>query len=282
MNVWIALLMSLISGLSTGIGALIAYIIKKPKLVYLSFSLGFSAGVMVYVSFFELLSSSIAILGKGIPLVLFFLGMLILGIIDYCIPEVFIPHNGNKSNNHGHEGKGENIPRKILGWREGHKFQQHEAAPVTENGKLFKTGLITAIGLAIHNFPEGMTTFSTTLFNINLGIVIMIAIFIHNIPEGISVSVPIFYATHDRKKAFKYSFLSGFAEPLGALITMLMLLPFLTSEMIAGLLALVAGIMIYISLDDILPTAHRYGNGHIVIIGTILGMFVMAVSLMLL
>ena len=111
---------------------------------------------------------------------------------------------------------------------------------------------------------------------------IAIAIAIHNIPEGISVSVPIFYATGDKKKAFIYSFLSGIAEPVGAAVGFLILLPFLSDIVIASLMGFVAGIMVYISLDELLPMAHRYGHSHIVIIGIIIGMFIMALSLLIL
>ena len=145
-----------------------------------------------------------------------------------------------------------------------------------------RTGLFTALAIGIHNFPEGLATFGATLNNVHVGFMIALAIAIHNIPEGISVSVPIFYATGDRKKAFIYSFLSGIAEPIGAIIGFLILLPFLSEGLIASLMAFVAGIMVYISVDELLPMAHRYGHSHAVIIGIVLGMFIMALSLVML
>ncbi|MBD3350399.1 MAG: zinc transporter ZupT, partial [Candidatus Lokiarchaeota archaeon] len=148
--------------------------------------------------------------------------------------------------------------------------------------KLKKAGIMTAIAIAIHNFPEGMATFGTALGDLQLGLLIMIAIAIHNIPEGISVSIPIYYATKSKKKAFLYSFMSGVAEPIGALVAALILLPYLSPQLIGGMLALISGIMVYVSLDEILPTAHHYGKGHAVIIGAVLGMAVMAISLLLL
>jgi len=145
-----------------------------------------------------------------------------------------------------------------------------------------RTGLFTALAIGIHNFPEGLATFGTALGNIRLGIVIAIAIAIHNIPEGISVSIPIFYATKSKKKAFIYSFLSGLAEPIGAIVGYFILLPFLSDIVLVSLLAFVAGIMIYIAIDELLPMAHQYGHSHTVISGVILGMVVMAISIILL
>jgi ZIP family zinc transporter len=142
--------------------------------------------------------------------------------------------------------------------------------------------LFTAFAIAVHNFPEGLATFGTALNDQRLGLVIAFAIALHNIPEGISVSVPIFYATGNRKKTFMYSFLAGLAEPIGAVIGFLILLPFLSTAILASLLAFVAGIMVYISIDELLPMAHRYGHSHTVILGFILGMALMAASLLLL
>ena len=145
-----------------------------------------------------------------------------------------------------------------------------------------RTGIFTALAIAIHNFPEGLATLGASIANLKLGVVIALAIAIHNIPEGISVSVPIFYATKDKKKAFIYSFLSGLAEPAGAIIGILILLPFLSAGVLSSLMAFAAGIMVYISMDELLPMAHRYGHSHTVIAGIVLGMLVMAVSFLIL
>jgi ZIP family zinc transporter len=148
---------------------------------------------------------------------------------------------------------------------------------------LKRAGLFTALGIAIHNFPEGMVTFSSAASGeTSLGMAVAIAVAVHNIPEGIAISVPIFYATGNRRRAFLYSFSSGLAEPLGAIIGYTILRPFLTPTLLSTLLAFVAGIMVYISLDELLPLAHRYGKEHLVITGTVVGMVVMAVSLFLL
>ncbi|MFO7992248.1 MAG: zinc transporter ZupT [Thermoplasmata archaeon] len=254
-NVYLALGLTLLAGLSTGIGSAIAYFIKKPKLSYLSFSLGLSAGVMVYISFVELLPSAIGTVGEFWGVTSFFIGILFIAIIDLIIPEAENPH----------------------------EFKQiSDSDGVVKNGTLLRASVFTAVAIAIHNFPEGLVTFSTALSDINLGIVIAIAIAIHNIPEGISVSVPFFYSTGDRKKSFLYSFLSGLSEPLGAVISFLILMPFLTPAILALLLSFVAGIMIYISLDELLPLAHRYGHNHVVILGVVFGMLIMAISLLFL
>lgn len=250
-----AFLLTLLAGLSTGIGSALAYFIKKPKMSYLSFSLGLSAGVMVYVSFVELLPQALNTLGEIRAITAFFLGILLIGFIDMIIPEKENPHSYS-----GLTNQTNNIMDKSL----------------------MRTGILTALAIGIHNFPEGLATFGTALGNMNLGIVIAFAIAIHNIPEGISVSMPIYYATKNRKKAFTYSFLSGLAEPAGAVIGFLILLPFLSNEVLYSLLAFVGGIMVYISIDELLPIAHQYGHGHTVILGVVLGMFIMALSLILL
>ena len=255
MNVEIALLLTVIAGLSTGIGSAIAYFIKKPKMIYLSFSLGFSAGVMIYVSFVELLSQALENVGEFLGISSFFIGVIFIGIIDMIIPKEKNPH---------------------------HLKLSFESIGVRKDAALMRAGLFTALAIGIHNFPEGLATFGTALSDVKLGMVIALAIAIHNIPEGISVSVPVFYATGNRKKAFVYSFLSGIAEPIGAVVGFLILLPFLSDIVLVSLMAFIAGIMVYISLDELLPMAHRYGHDHMVIIGLVLGMFVMALSLLML
>ncbi|HOV76734.1 MAG TPA: zinc transporter ZupT [Sedimentisphaerales bacterium] len=254
-NVGIALALTLVAGLSTGIGSAIAYFIKHPKVLYLSFSLGLSAGVMIYVSFVELLSDAIEALGERWSVLFFFIGIGFIALIDLLVPERENPHN--------YEG-----------------LEEPKSPDASHH--LMRTGVMTALAIGIHNFPEGLATFASALNDVHLGIFIAVAIAIHNIPEGMAVSMPIYFATGNRNKAFLYSFLSGISEPVGALIGYLVLMPFLTPMVLAGTLAFVAGVMIYISLDELLPMAHRYGHGHLVISGVILGMLVMAVSLMLL
>ncbi len=252
-DVELALLLTTIAGLSTGIGSIIAYFIRKPKTIYLSFFLGFSAGVMIYVSFVELLFGAIESVGQIPGVTAFFGGILLILIIDLIVPEEQNPHHCIGV------CKGENVDKNLM-----------------------RTGTLTALAIAIHNFPEGLATFGTALNDLQLGVIIALAIAIHNIPEGMSVSIPIFYATHNKNKAFKYSFFSGIAEPIGAIIGFLILMPFLSKTVLASLLAFVAGIMVYVSIDKLLPAAHDFGNTRIVAFGLILGMFIMAISLIML
>ena len=254
-NIGLALLLTTIAGLSTGIGSAIAYFIKKPKMIYLSFALGFSAGVMIYISFMELMPEALKVVGEAWSVTAFFAGILLIGLIDILIPAKTNPH---------------------------HFEYPLDTGEARKDAALMRTGLFTALAIGIHNFPEGLAAFGATISNVRLGIITAIAISIHNIPEGISVSIPIFYATGNRNKAFAYSFLSGTAEPIGAIIGFLILMPFLSEGLLAALLAFTAGIMVYISIDELLPAAHRYGHSHTVISGIVSGMLIMALSLLVL
>ena len=264
-NIGIAFLLTIVAGLSTGIGSAIAYFIRKPKIVYLSFSLGLSAGVMIYISFMELLPDALETVGEFWGVAVFFIGIAAIGLIDLLVPEPENPHS--------YEGLDEPTATR--------ENSRPRPSNVVGAG-LMRTGLLTALAIGIHNFPEGLATFASTLNDVRLGVFIAIAIAIHNIPEGIAVSVPVFYATSNKNKAFFYSFLSGTSEPVGAIVGYLILLPFLTPAVLAALLAFIAGIMVYISVDELLPMAHRYGHGHTVIAGIVSGMLVMAVSLLIL
>ena len=254
-NVGLALGLTVIAGLSTGIGSAIAYFIKKPRISFLSFSLGLSAGVMIYISFMEMLPDAIHKVGEAWALVAFFVGIGFIAVIDYIVPESENPH----------EYQGIDEPT-------GPHRPEH----------LMRTGMMTALAIGIHNFPEGLATFAAALSDPKLGFFITFAIAIHNIPEGIAVSVPIYFATGNKNKAFAYSFLSGVSEPIGAIVGYLLLMPFLTPALLASVLAFVSGIMVYISLDELVPMAHRYGHGHLAIGGVVTGMFIMAMSLLLL
>jgi len=226
-NIWIAFALTIIAGLSTGIGSAIAYFIKKPKLIYLSFSLGFSAGVMIYVSFVELLAGSVDEIGEKWSVVAFFIGVIFIGVIDQFIPEDSNPHEFKNLEDDA-----------FVAITQGHSHGNAKAAD-TKNGEtvgdksLMRTGMFTALAIGIHNFPEGLATFGTTLNNVELGIFITLAISIHNIPEGISVSMPLYYATGDKKLAFKYSFLSGVAHLIHEILILIKqsLLPFDLSDL---------------------------------------------------
>ena len=271
-NLLLAFSLTLFAGLSTGIGSLLALITNRTNVKFLSVALGFSAGVMIYVSLIEIFPKAQESLineigefgGSWLTAISFFAGMLLIAIIDRLVPSFENPHEIHKVEEM-EESKG-SVESKNL---------------ETRYKRLLRVGIFTAIAVAIHNFPEGLATFIATLYDPDLGIPIAVAIAIHNIPEGIAVSVPIFYATGSRKKAFGYSFLSGLAEPLGAVIGFLILMPFLNETMFGVLFASVAGIMVFISLDQLLPSAREYGKHHLSIYGLVAGMIVMALSLLI-
>ncbi|MCP4148138.1 MAG: zinc transporter ZupT [bacterium] len=265
-TVLIAFGLTLFAGLSTGIGSAIAFFARRTNTALLSLSLGLSAGVMIYVSFVELFAEANKALvhelgesrGNWVTVGAFFGGMLLIALVDKFVPSFENPHEIRKV---------EDLEDKKMA--EGFR-------------KLYRMGIMTAVALAIHNFPEGLATFVSALKDIKLGIPIAVAIAIHNIPEGIAVSVPIYYATGNKKKAFFYSFLSGLAEPVGALVGYFLLMPYFNDVVFGILFASVGGIMVFISLDELLPSAREYGEHHLSIYGLVAGMMIMAVSLLLL
>lgn len=261
-NLLLAFGFTLMAGLSTGIGSVLAFFTSSTNTKFLSFSLGFSAGVMIYVSMIEIFVKAQdalvlelgEVLGNWMTVAGFFGGMLVIALIDK-----FIPKQGNP-----HELK---------------KVEDMNENPQDSN--LLKMGTFTALAIAIHNFPEGIATFTSTLQDPSIGFAIAVAIAIHNIPEGIAVSVPVYFATGDRKKAFRLSFLSGISEPLGAVVAYLLLMPYLTDTLFGIIFAGVAGIMVFISLDELLPAAKKYDEAHLSIYGVVAGMAIMALSLLL-
>lgn len=269
--------LTLFAGLATAIGSAIAFFARQTDYRFLSIAMGFSAGVMLYVSFREILTKAEAAT-SGVygaqsaawaTLLSFFGGIAFIAVIDALVPKAGNPHEARA---------GADLSR--LKHREALDV---DAPPAPETRpRLMRTGLFTALAIGIHNFPEGMVTFLAALEDLRLGIALAIAVALHNIPEGISVSVPIYYATGSRRRAFAYSALSGLAEPVGAVIGYLALRALFTDEVTGMLFGAVAGIMIYISLDELLPAAHQYGHEHHVLLGIVSGMAVMAVSLVLL
>lgn len=257
--------LTLFAGLSTGIGSGLAFFVRRSNPKFLSTALGFSAGVMIYVSFVEILAKAREALteelgaepGAWAAAGAFFGGVMLIAAIDKLIPSYENPH-------------------------EPHRIEDLESPEQMKiYSSLYRMGFLTAVAIAIHNFPEGLATFTAALKDPALGVPIAVAIAIHNIPEGIAVSVPLFYATGSRRRAFGYSFASGLAEPAGALFGFFILRPFMNDLVFGMLFASVAGIMVFISLDELLPTAEEYGEHHLAIFGLISGMVVMAVSLLL-
>ena len=262
-SILIAFGLTLFAGLSTGFGSIIALLAKRTNTKFLSVALGFSAGVMIYVSMVEIFAEAKVSLtqalgqtrGYWVTALSFFAGMLLIALIDRLVPAADNPHELHRVEE-----------------LRGNRAKSH---------KLMRIGILTAMAIAIHNFPEGIATFTAAVKDPSLGVAIAIAIAIHNIPEGIAVSVPIYYATGNRRKAFWLSLFSGLSEPLGALVGYLILMRFYNDVMFGMLFAAVAGIMVFISLDELLPTAREYGEPHLSIYGTVAGMAVMAVSLIL-
>lgn len=259
--------LTLFAGLATGIGSAMAFFAKRTNTRFLSLALGFSAGVMIYVSFVEIFFKAQEELtgflgernGTWVTVAAFFGGMLLIALIDRFIPKGENPHEINMVEN----------------------MTEVQRVQKTKEKKLMRMGMMTGLAIAIHNFPEGLATFTAALADPNLGIAIAVAIAIHNIPEGIAISVPIYYATGSRRKAFKFSFLSGLAEPIGAIFGFLVLMPFMGPLLFGIIFASVAGIMVFISLDELLPAAREYGEHHLSIYGMFGGMVVMALSLLM-
>ena len=256
-SILIAFVFTLIAGLSTGIGSVIALIAKRTNTKFLCFSLGLSAGVMLYVSFMEMMPGARVALAEAFGektgmlymIIAFFGGMGLITLIDLLVPESGNPH------------------------------EMHGVEEMDKKDALHRSGLIVAVSLALHNFPEGIATFSSALTGMDVAVPITVAVAIHNIPEGIAVSVPIYHATGSKRKAFWYSFLSGFAEPVGALMAYFFLMQYQTPAINGMVLAAVAGIMVFVSLDELLPTAEKYGKHHVSISGVVVGMLTMGLSL---
>lgn len=253
-TVYTALLLSFLAGAATSVGGLLSFVVKKDNFAALALGLGFSAGVMLYVSFVEMMpeaKNSLAQIygidgGAWLATGVFFLGVVLAWVIDRFMPSHHV----------------------------------HSDA-LEQKNKLQHLGLFTALALAIHNFPEGLATFMASMENVTLGVSIAVAVAIHNVPEGIAVALPVYHASGSKAKAFWYSTLSGMAEPVGAVLGYAIFRSVLSEAAFGVMFALVAGIMVYISLDELLPTAHEYGDGHGVIWGVIGGMMVMALSLLI-
>jgi zinc transporter, ZIP family len=257
----VAFALTLLAGLATGIGSALALLAQRTNTRFLSAALGFSAGVMIYVSFVELLTDARSSLaadlgarpGAWVSVLAFFGGIGVTALIDRLVPAAENPH-------------------------EAHRVEEMHRRP---DANLMRMGLLSAVTIALHNFPEGIATFVAALDDPRLGASIAAAVALHNIPEGIAVAVPVFYATGSRGRAFFWSFLSGLSEPLGAVVAWLLLAPFLGGALRGVLFAAVAGVMVFISFDELLPTAREYGEHHVALYGLTSGMAVMAVSLAL-
>ena len=293
-EVLIAFALTLFAGLATGIGSALAFFTRTTNTRFLAIALGFSAGVMIYVSmveiFFKARESLVAELGavqgNWITLLSFFGGILVIGVIDRLVPSDENPHEVRMVEDVSEIDEVKKLSRENSKNEEDRvddrSPSEEEKKDRRKKKKLMRMGVFSALAITIHNFPEGLATFIAALTDLSIGIPIAVAIAIHNIPEGIAISVPIYYATGSRRKAFKYSFLSGLAEPVGAIIGWLILMPYLNESVFGIIFAAVAGIMVFISVDELLPAAREYGEHHLSVYGLIGGMAVMGISLVLL
>lgn len=292
-NIWIALGLTVFAGLATGIGSAIAFFASRTNYRFLSVSTGFSAGVMIYVSFVEIFLKGTDRLveaygnywGHWVNVASFFGGIVLIGLIDNIIPAAKNPHETHHGSESAplHNASAPVPDFKAIAASPAHPSGMHDHS----HQRLLRMGLFTALAISIHNFPEGLATFLAALENPSVGIAIAVAVALHNIPEGISVSVPIYYATGKRSRAFIYSFLSGLAEPVGAVLAYMAIRlvmgegGVIPPQVMGVLFGGVAGIMVYISLDELLPTSRAYGKGHDSLFGLLAGMVVMALSLLL-
>lgn len=249
------LILSLLAGLSTVIGAIIVFFRKAHNERFLTFALGFSAGVMMAVSFIDLFPTAEEAIGKyhgNISGVLWSTLFLLIGGLMAFLIDIFLPEE-----------------------------EKQELPKVKKDSNLFRVGLVSTIALMLHNFPEGIATFVSGYQDTSLGISVAFAIALHNIPEGIAIAMPIYYSTKSRYKAIKYSFLSGMTEPLGAFLSYLFLKPFINELILGIIFAIVCGIMIYISLAELIPASRSYGHIKLSLLSTFLGIAIMPVSIIL-
>ena len=263
-NFGMAFSLTLLAGLATAIGGMIAFVTKKDNLKALSISLGFSAGVMIFISLVDIIPGAENLLKTHFPhgyqwLVFggFILGILISLLIDYFIPD--------------HVDTDE-----LLNPEDNEAYERHHSR------LLKRAGIVTAVAICIHNFPEGMATFLTTTQDLTLGFSVAFAIAIHNIPEGISVALPIYHLTGKKRYAMLYAALSGITEPIGALVGMFIFGLFVPNFFVGFLMATVAGIMTYISIDTLLPMSKSYDTGHYSISGVVLGLVIMGITMIFL
>ena len=259
-NLWLAFTLTFAAGLATAVGSLLVLFSKRPNPRLLAFGLAFAGGAMVYVSLSEILNKSISSfaqaygdrLGYTYGTLWFLGGVLLVVVIDHLVPN---PHDSLD--------------------KQDPAFHDHSHTQIR------RVGLLSAIAITAHNFPEGLATFFATLESPSVGLPLAFAIAIHNIPEGIAIAVPVYLATGRKSYAFGASLLSGLAEPVGAAIGYFLLADALSPATFGAVFGLIAGIMVFLALDELLPAAKRYAQGHETVYGLVIGMASIAVSLVL-
>jgi len=241
----VALGITTLAGLSTGLGGLLCLCPRRPGRRTLAFSMGFSAGVMVMIAFGCMLAESTEVIGRPWSLTLLVAGMLAMWLLDLAVP-----HSGAT-----------------------------DGSEDPDTARLLRAGQLVATGIALHNIPEGIAVFFGGLHDLRLGWALAVAVALHNIPEGMAVAIPVYGATGNRGKAVVLSVSAGFVEPAAALVTGLVLYRFISPALVAGTMAAAAGFMLYVALDELLPAAHTDQQGHIAITGVISGVAVMALGI---
>ena len=257
-HVVIAFTVTLLAGLATVIGGALVLFFKQPNARLLSFGLAFSAGAMVYISLTEILNKSIDSFSQvfneqhafAYGTFSFLLGVIVVLLLDRFVPN---PH--------------ERLEKNV---EQGLNQQQ-----------LLRTSLMTLFAITAHNLPEGLATFFATLSSPTLGAPLAVAIAIHNIPEGVAIALPVYMATQSKKLAILASLVSGLAEPFGAVLGYFLLQPYLSANLFGIVFGLIGGVMVYLALDELLPTAKRYAKGHETVYGLVSGMAILASSLVM-
>jgi ZIP family zinc transporter len=273
-NVLMALGITLLAGLATVLGSLLVIFARQTNTRMLAFGLAFAAGAMVYVSLVEIFVKSQLAFGEVMAekpaytaaTVAFFIGVALLVLIDRLIPN---PHGAMAP----HEAARSLSAASVAPPAHGHGL--------IDQATISRVGLLAALAITAHNLPEGLATFFATLDSPSIGLPLAMAIAIHNIPEGVSIAVPVYYATGSRGKAVLAAFLSGLAEPVGALVGYLVLAPYLNPFMFGAVFGVIAGVMVFLALDELLPAARRYARGHETVYGMVIGMAALATSLVL-
>lgn len=268
-NEILSLGLTIVVGLSMGLGGLLSFFINNLNKKFLAITLSFAAGIMIYVSFMEMLPEGIHLIedyigerGNLVALGWFFGGMFMTAILEkivHIFAGEYHDHNHGDHNHHKHD----------------HKHEKHD-----HNGEhLSKLGILSAVAIAIHNIPEGLALFTAGLKDIKLAFPIAAAVIIHNIPLSVAISLPLYYSTGSKKKAFLYTLLVGLCQPIGAILGYAVLSTVFNDLIVGTLFSIVAGIMVFVALDELLPSSQKYEDHHLSVYGAILGMIVMAISL---
>ncbi|KAB2068227.1 hypothetical protein ERO13_A08G013200v2 [Gossypium hirsutum] len=260
-QVLVALALSLVGGLSTSLGALFVILNQAPNLKMLGLLQGFAAGLMLSISFLDLAHNAMNSIGFLKGNLWFFSGVIFFAVVANFIPEPTLSHSSKVKGkkNKGDEG-GKDMMKK-------HRRQ------------VFFSGIITAIGISLHNFPEGMAVFLGSMKGLRVGLNLALAIALHNIPEGVAVALPVYFATQSKWQAFKLATLSGFAEPLGVVIVAYLFPSSLSPEILEGLLGSVGGVMAFLTLHEMLPLAFDYAGQKQAVKAVFFGMAFMSASL---